>query len=62
MNRSCCPLDDEFYLSLIGRTNAAGEAALIERFGAGFPLVRFRDAWAALWRNEVDAMVTLRDE
>jgi HAD superfamily hydrolase (TIGR01509 family) len=31
------------------------KAALIERFGAGFPLGRFRDSWAALWRNEVAA-------
>lgn len=50
-----CPLDDEFYLTLVGRTNADGEAALIERFGLGFPLGHFRDSWAALWRNEVDA-------
>ncbi len=50
-----CPLDDKFYLTLVGRTNAEGEAALTERFGAGFPLDRFRDRWAALWRSEVDA-------
>jgi HAD superfamily hydrolase (TIGR01509 family) len=49
------PLDDEFYLTLIGRTNAEGEAALIERFGAGFPLGRFRKSWAALWRSEAEA-------
>jgi len=49
------PLDDEFYLTLIGRTNAEGEAALIARFGADFPLGRFRDSWAAQWRKEVDA-------
>lgn len=50
-----CPLDDEFYLTLVGRTNAEGEAALIERFGAAFPLGRFRDSWAALWRSAVEA-------
>ena len=31
-------LDEPFYFTLIGRTNAAGEMALKERFGANFPL------------------------
>ena len=49
------PLDDGFYYTLVGRTNAAGEAALTERFGEQFPLPRFREMWAGLWRREVEA-------
>jgi HAD superfamily hydrolase (TIGR01509 family) len=47
------PLDDGFYYTLVGRTNAAGETALAERFGPGFPMDDFRDLWARLWRKEV---------
>jgi HAD superfamily hydrolase (TIGR01509 family) len=48
-------LDDSFYFTLVGRTNAAGEIALAERFGADFPLASFRERWAGLWRAEVEA-------
>lgn len=48
-------LDDDVYLTLVGRTNAAGESALAERFGPGFPLARFRERWAELWRDDVEA-------
>jgi HAD superfamily hydrolase (TIGR01509 family) len=48
-------LDDDFYFTLVGRTNAAGESALVERFGVAFPLARFRESWAELWRQEVEA-------
>jgi HAD superfamily hydrolase (TIGR01509 family) len=48
-------LDDRFYLTLIGRTNAAGERALAARFGPDFPLDRFRARWAALWQAAVAA-------
>ena len=47
------PLDDGFYLTLVGRTNAAGEIALTERFGLDFPLAAFRELWARLWHQEV---------
>ena len=47
-------LDDRFYLTLLGRTNAAGELALAGRFGPGFPLARFQSRWAELWRQDVD--------
>ena len=47
------PLEDGFYYTLVGRTNAAGETALAEHFGPGFPLDNFRDLWARLWREAV---------
>jgi HAD superfamily hydrolase (TIGR01509 family) len=47
-------LGDDFYLTLIGRTTAAGEHALAERFGPGFPLARFQQRWAELWREDVE--------
>jgi HAD superfamily hydrolase (TIGR01509 family) len=48
-------LDDGLYLALVGRTNADGEQALAQRFGPGFPLARFRQRWAELWREHVEA-------
>jgi HAD superfamily hydrolase (TIGR01509 family) len=48
-------LDEAFYFTLVGRTNAAGETALVERFGADFPVTRFRERWAELWRQDVEA-------
>lgn len=49
------PLDDSFYFTLVGRTNAAGESALTERFGSGFPMTSFRERWERLWREQVQA-------
>ena len=49
------PLDDEFYLTLVGQPNPACEAALLERFGGGFPLADFRARWSGMWRTEVEA-------
>src|SRR5947209_4515964 len=46
-------LNDDFYFTLVGCTNVAGERALAEHFGPGFPLVAFRERWAELWREEV---------
>ena len=48
-------LDDSFYLTLIGRTNASAELALAERFGVDFPLASFRERWSDLWRGEAEA-------
>ena|ERR671935_2560285 len=47
-------LEDALYLTLVGRTNAEGERALSKRFGAEFPVARFRQRWDAVWRAEVD--------
>src|SRR4051794_22849415 len=47
------PLDDSFYFTLVGRTNAAGELALTEHFGMQFPLADFRVLWSEMWRGEV---------
>jgi HAD superfamily hydrolase (TIGR01509 family) len=47
-------LDDDFYFTLVGCTNAAGERALAEHFGPAFPLIAFRERWAELWREEVE--------
>jgi HAD superfamily hydrolase (TIGR01509 family) len=48
-------LDDNFYLSLIGRTNASAETALAQHFGIDFPLDAFRKRWADLWHEKADA-------
>lgn len=49
------PLDDAFYYTLVGRTNEAGEAALAKQFGSAFPVARFRELWAGLWRTDVES-------
>jgi len=48
------PLDDSFYFTLIGRTNDAQEIALVEHFGADFPMPAFREQWANLWRQDAE--------
>src|SRR5262245_26172730 len=48
-------LDDGFYFTLIGQPNPACEAALMERYGEGFPLTEFRACWSDLWRTEVES-------
>jgi beta-phosphoglucomutase len=48
-------LDEPFYFTLIGRTNAAAEIALTERFGPNFPLLAFRKRWAELWREDAES-------
>jgi HAD superfamily hydrolase (TIGR01509 family) len=49
------PLEDGFYFTLVGQTNADGETAIVERFGPDFPLAGFRALWPHLWREEVSA-------
>lgn len=46
-------LTDEFYKTLIGRSNPEGEVILAKQFGAALPLDRFRSRWAELWRTRV---------
>jgi len=48
-------LDDPTYLRLVGRSIADGEAELVRRFGASFPLAEFRTRWPELWRARVGA-------
>jgi HAD superfamily hydrolase (TIGR01509 family) len=48
-------LDDGFYLTLVGRTNAAAEVALAGRFGPGFPMLAFRERWTRAWRTEAES-------
>lgn len=47
-------LDDDYYLTLVGQTNPACEAALLNRFGDHFPMNDFRDRWSLLWRTHVE--------
>lgn len=47
-------LDDDYYLTLVGQTNRACEAALLNRFGDHFPMNDFRDRWSLLWRTIVE--------
>jgi len=42
-------LDDAFYARFVGRPNDDCERLLLERFGAAFPLDRFRARWRDLW-------------
>jgi HAD superfamily hydrolase (TIGR01509 family) len=46
-------LEDGFYLTLVGRNNTDGEAALRQRFGEQFPVAMFRERWARLWHAHV---------
>lgn len=50
-----CAIDDAFYLRLVGRSIADGEAELAQRFGASFQLADFRLRWPELWRARVEA-------
>jgi len=47
-------LDDDYYLTLVGQTNPACEAALLNRFGDHFPMKDFRDRWSSSWRKIVE--------
>lgn len=47
-------LDDDYYLTLVGQTNPACEAAVVNRFGDHFPMNDFRDRWSRLWRTIVE--------
>ena len=47
-------LDDAFYAGFVGRPNRDCERLLLERFGAAFPLDRFRTRWPRRWGAEVD--------
>jgi len=53
-------LDEAFYFTLIGRTNASAEIALMERFGSNFPMAVFRERWAALWREDAESGIELK--
>jgi len=48
-------LDDTFYFTLIGQTYTDNQIALVERFGADFPLALFQQRWSQLWREDVEA-------
>ena len=47
-------LDDEFYLTLVGRANSECEVALLARFGTEFPLAEFRSRWSRSWRTQAE--------
>ena len=49
------PLDDASCRSFSGRQYADIEAAIMQRFGAGFPLRAFRERSADCWRRHVEA-------
>ncbi len=46
-------LHDELYLTLIGRTNADGEALLRDAFGPTFAVDAFRQRWADYWYDQI---------
>ena len=49
------PLDDVAYARLVGRQTVDCERELVEQFGSGFPLDRFRRRWPERWQAEVRA-------
>ena len=49
------PIDDRFYVRLLGRPTADCEQELVGQFGADFPLDQFRARWPTLWQAEVAA-------
>ena len=48
------PLDEPSYMTLVGLTNVATEAAIVDRFGESFPMIRFRELWNDSWRREIE--------
>jgi len=48
------PLDDAFYLTLVGRPNIDGEREIARKFGEAFPLDEFQARWPVLWRGHVE--------
>jgi beta-phosphoglucomutase-like phosphatase (HAD superfamily) len=48
-------LDDSAYSRLVGRPAGDCECEVVERFGPGFPIQRFRVRWPELWRGSVQA-------
>ncbi len=48
-------LDDAFYAHFVGRPNDDCERLLLARFGAQFPLGRFRARWRKLWDADAAA-------
>ena len=48
-------LDDATYARFVGRRTEDCERDLVEQFGSGFPLDRFRARWPPLWRAEAAA-------
>ena len=48
-------LADEFYAQFVGRPNDDCERLLFERFGAAFPIERFRVRWRELWDADATA-------
>jgi HAD superfamily hydrolase (TIGR01509 family) len=47
-------LDDEFYLTLLGRTTGDCEARVMAQCGEAFPMDEFRTRRRALWRDRVE--------
>ena len=48
-------LEEGFYATFVGRPNDDCERLLLERFGAEFPLERFRARWRELWDADATA-------
>ena len=48
-------LEDDFYATFVGRPNDDCERLLVRRFGAQFPLDRFRVRWRELWDADAAA-------
>ena len=48
-------ISDDYYHSLIGRSNADCEVELVQRFGCDFPVAGFRVRWSQLWKMHVKA-------
>jgi beta-phosphoglucomutase len=48
-------LDDPSYMNLVGRYTEDCERELLKKFGADFPIAKFRPRWSELWRLRVES-------
>lgn len=48
-------IHDDLYMALIGKNNADSEKAIVEVYGAGFPLTEFRGLWRRKWRELIES-------
>lgn len=47
-------LEDDFYVTLIGKPQPACEVAISEKFGSHFPMESYRQRWEGLWREDAE--------
>jgi len=48
-------ITDNLYMTFIGKNNADSEKAVVEAYGSGFPLTKFRGLWRRKWRELIES-------